>query len=97
MKIFAERGAGSGKQKILRQFDKVDVWNGDRLLSAEITQHAIADCRGIVGMIEKQRVENTGADKLRIFMNVNLVHKDQTNSFRSFIAFDIQTIVPFVL
>ena len=57
VKIFAERGAGSGKQKILRQFDKVDVWNGDRLLSAEITQHAIADCRGIVGMIEKQRVE----------------------------------------
>ena len=89
MKIFAERGAGSGKQKILRQFDKVDVWNGDRLLSAEITQHSIADCRGIVGMIEKQLVENTVADKLRIFMNEDLMHKNQADSFRPFGTFNI--------
>ena len=91
-------GRSSFRQcEILCEFDKMNVGDCDFLMLTELIEHTFAHHARIVGMIEKQGVKDAGADKLRIFMNVNLVHKDQTNSFRSFIAFDIQTIVPFVL
>ena len=80
LQLLSIGGAGFCQENVLRDFNEMNVRHRNLSLRSEDFQHTVADKIWIVGMIEKQRVENSGTHPLRIFVNKDFMHENQTDS-----------------